>query len=80
MDSVGIKEKDLAVDKIRTWWRSLENTRLLKPLLIFGPFVTTLLFYSLISNKSGNVIAFATLQISLWFILISIWMLVWILK
>jgi len=33
-----------------------------------------------VSDKYGNVVAFMTLQISIWFMVISMWMLVWILK
>lgn len=32
------------------------------------------------TNEFGNIVAFVTLMIALWFIMVSIWMLVWILK
>lgn len=80
MDSVGIKERDLAVDAIRKYWKMVEDSKMLMPFLIFGPFVGVLLFYTFISSKYGNVVAFSTLLISVWFLVVSAWMLVWILK
>ena len=70
----------MAADAIRKYWKKFEDSKMLMPFLIFGPFVGILLFYSLISSKYGNVVAFSTLMISIWFIVISMWMLVWILK
>lgn len=80
MDSVGIKERDLAVDNIKKWWKMAEDSKLLTPFMIFGPFVCVLLFYTLVSSKYGNLVAFSTLQISIWFLVFAMWMLVWILK
>jgi hypothetical protein len=77
---VGIKERDLSVDMIRKYWKMAEDSKLLTPFMIFGPFVSVLLFYTFFSSKYGNLVAFSTLQISIWFIIVSLWMLVWILK
>lgn len=80
MDSVGIKERDLSVDAIRKWWKTFEDTKLVKPYLIFGPILTIILFYMFFSSEFGIVVAFSTLQVSIYFIVVSFWMLVWILK
>lgn len=76
----GVKEKDLIVDKIKTVWRGIEDNKIFKPILIFGPFLLILLFSMFVSDRYGNLVAFSTLILSLWFIIISIWMLVWILN
>lgn len=75
-----MKERDLAVDKIIKTWQTIEKTRLLAPFLIFGPFVGILLFNTLVSNKYGNVVSFAIWFLSVVMIVVSLWMLVWILK
>ena len=80
MDSIGIKENDLAVDAIKQWWKKLEDSKLLKPYLIVGPVLIIILFYLIFSNNYTIVVAFSTLQISIYFMIVSMWMLVWILK
>ena len=80
IDASRIKEKDLKVDWILQTWRKVEGYKILKPAMIFGPILSMFLFSTFISNDYGNLIAFATLNISVLFLIISIWMLVWILK
>ena len=80
MDSIGIKENDLAVDAIKQWWKKLEDSKLLKPYLIVGPVLIIILFYLIFSNNYTIVVTFSTLQISIYFMIVSMWMLVWILK
>lgn len=80
MDFDRVKERDLQVDYIRNLWRILGDNKLFKPGVIFGPFLAIFLFSTFISDRYGNLVAFSTFMISIVFILISFWMLVWILE
>lgn len=75
-----VKEKDLQVDRIKYMWDSLMGNKLFKIICLAGPLAALLVFNLVISSDYGNCVAFATLMISIWFMLVSWWMLVWILK
>jgi ABC-type phosphate transport system permease subunit len=75
-----VKERDLAVDKIKRLWSMIADNMFFKPSIIVAPFLSIFLFALLVSNNYGNLIAFTTLVISVWFLVIAMWMLVWILK
>ena len=74
------KEKDIYVDKIKSIWDQTTSNPLKKALLFFFPVIFSLAFALFFTNEFGNLVAFMTLMLSLWFIIVSIWMLVWILK
>jgi Na+/H+-translocating membrane pyrophosphatase len=74
------KEKDITVDMIKTMWDKYTGNPIGKAVIFLFPGVTSFLFYLFFSNESGNLIAFTTLMIAVWFIIVSMWVLVWILR
>lgn len=80
MDFTKANERDLQVDYVRNLWRIVGDNKLFKPSIIFGPFIAVFLFSILVSSRYGNLVAFSTLMISVVFMAVSFWMLVWILK
>lgn len=74
------KERDITVDKIKQVWTMYMENPVSKLLVWGGPFILAFVFAVFISGSYGNTVAFTTLMVSIWFILVSVWMLVWILR
>lgn len=74
------KEKDIYVDKIKLVWDQLTSNPIKKGLLLFFPLIGISVFSVLFTSEFGNLVAFITLMLSLWFVMVAVWMLVWILK
>ena len=74
------KEKDITVDRIKGGWDTLMANPLTRFLTLGFPLVIVPVFYVCFSSERGNLLAFVTFTVALWFIVVSVWILVWILR